>query len=237
MKSTPAFRGPSLVLLGSVHILIMVAGLVVVAVLRHGAPYVNPFADGETVRAFFASNPTAVRVGSFFLFASAIPLGLFTVTVVDRLRFVGVRATGTSIAHFGGYIAATSLVLSGLSGWVLSVPGVQASSSVVSALYFLSFLFGGAAFAVGFGLLTAGVAITGHFARLFPTWLTLLGLLIASAGELSSFSLLAYPANFLIPITRYLGFVWLLVVAFKLSRIPGREADHAVSESAKPIPI
>jgi hypothetical protein len=231
MKQSPRFRGPSLMLLGIVHILLFAANLVSVAALRHGPPYVNPFATGDVVRAFFLQNPLAVRVGSFFLFASAVPLGLFAVTMVSRLRFLGVRAAGTNIALFGGWTAANALILSGLLGWVLSVPDVAASVPVVRAIYFLSFLFGGAAYAVGFGLLAAGVSVTSYFYRTLPRWLVGFGMLVAIAGEFSSLSLLTYPANFFIPITRYLGFIWLLLAAAKLSRGKGGSAQVSEAEA------
>jgi hypothetical protein len=218
MKPYPQFRGPSLVLLGTIHILLVAAGLVAAATLRHGAPYVNPYAAAEAVRAFFEQNPSAVRVSSFFLFASAVPLGIFAVTMVSRLRSLGVQAAGTNIALLGGLTATNALILSGLFGWVLSLPDVVASVPVVRAIFFLSFLFGGAAYAVGFGLLAAGVCVTSHFYRLLPRWLIALGMLVAVAGEFSSLSLLVYPANFLIPITRYLGFIWMLLAAVKLTK-------------------
>jgi hypothetical protein len=223
MKQPPRFRGPSLILLGIVHILLFAAGIAAAVALRHGTLYVNPFAGGESVRAFFAQNPTAVRVSNFFLFASAIPLGLFAVTMVSRLRFMGVRAAGTNIALFGGLTAANALILSGLSGWVLSVPDVVASVSVVRAINFLSFLFGGVTYAVGFGLLVAGVSVTSYFYRLLPRWLVALGMLVAVAGEFSTLSLITYPANFLIPITRYLGLIWLMAAAVKLTKQRGSE--------------
>ncbi len=217
MKPYPRFRGPSLILLGIVHILLFAAGLVAAAALRHGTPYVNPFVAAEVVRDFFQQNLTAVRVSSFFLFASAVPLGIFAVTMVSRLRFMGVRAAGTNIALFGGLTAANALIFSGLFGWVLSVPDVAASVTAVRAIYFLSFLFGGATYAVGFGLLAAGVSITSHFSRLLPRWLVAVGMLVALTGEFSALSLIAYPANFFIPITRYVGFIWLLLAAAKLT--------------------
>jgi hypothetical protein len=219
MKSSSRFRGPSLILLGTIHILLFGVGLVAAAVLRHGgAPYVNPYAAAEVVRAFFAQNPAAIRVSSFFLFASAVPLGLFAVTMVSRLRFMGVRAAGTNIALFGGLTAANALILSGLSGWVLSLPDVVASASLAKAVFFFSFLFGGTAFAVGFGLFAAGVSVTGYFYRLLPRWLFVFGMVVAVAGEFSSLSLVTYPANFLIPITRYLGLIWLMLAAVKLTK-------------------
>jgi hypothetical protein len=44
------------------------------------------------------------------------------------------------------------------------------------------------------------------------------GMFIAITGELSSFSLVAFPANFFIPITRYLGLIWMVAVAIALTR-------------------
>src|SRR5277367_348394 len=163
MKRTDRFHGPSLLWLALVHILLFMANMVATAALRHGALYVNPYADGETIRAFFAQNPTAVKVSSFLIFGSAVPLGIFAATIVSRLRYLRVRAAGTNIALFGGFAAAGALVLCAFFSWALSSPGVTASAPVVQALCQLSFLSGGAGFAVAFGLLVAGVSVTGYF--------------------------------------------------------------------------
>ena len=218
MKANPRFRGPSLILLATVHILVFVAGLVAAATLRHGAPYVTPFAPAEGMRLFFAQSPTAVRVSNFFLFASAVPFGIFAVTIVSRLRFMGVRAAGTNITLLGGLIATIALMLSGITGWVLSVTEVSASAQLVKAIFFLCFLLGGTVYSVGFGLLAAGVSVTSYFMRLLPRWMVVLGILLAITGELSSFSLIAYPANFFIPVTRYLGLIWMVSVAVALTK-------------------
>jgi hypothetical protein len=220
MKSNARFRGPSLILLAVVHILIFAAGLVAAGVLRHGASYVTPFAPAEAVRSFFALSPAAVRVSNFFLFASAVPFGIFAVTAVSRLRFMGVRAAGTNIALLGGLIATIALILSGVVGWELSLPEILASAPLVKAINFLNFLLGGVVFAVGFGLLAAGVSVTSYFMRLLPRWLVVFGMLLAATGELASLSLIAYPANFFIPITRYLGLIWMVSVAVALTRGP-----------------
>jgi hypothetical protein len=233
MKRTDGFRGPSLILLAIVHILLFVANLVAAAVLRHGgAPYVNPYATGEAISRFFAQNPRAVQVGSFLIFGSAVPLGIFAATAVSRLRFLRVRAAGTNIALLGGFAAAGALALSGLFGWVLSLPEVYTSASLAKGLYFLCFLFGGASFAVAFGLMAAGISITGYFSRLLPGWLAGFGVLIALAGELSSLSLVTYSASYLIPITRYLGLIWLLMTAVKLSTSRRPQQATLVTEKA-----
>jgi hypothetical protein len=230
-KPNSTFRGPSLVLLAIVHILIFVANLVAAAALRHGAPYVNPFASGDVIQAFFLQQPAATRMGNFLLFGSAIPLGLFAVTAVSRLRYLGVRATGTNIALFGGLTAAIAVIFSGLFGWVLSLPDVLDSISTVKAVYYMSFLTGGVTYAAAFGLFAAGISITGYFSRHLPLWLAVVGMVVAFAGELSWFSLVAFPANFFIPITRYLGFLWMLLVAVQLTRNHRDLADRSPAEA------
>ena len=220
--NTPSrpFAGPPLLPVAIVHILLFAANLVAGVLLKHGPAFVNPYGDAEASRRFFAENPLALRVSAFFIFGSSVPLGIYTATVVSRLRFLGVRAAGTYIALFGGFMAAGLIMLTGLCTWTLSVPEVSASLPLSRALHFLSFQFGGVAFAVTFGLLAAGVSVTAFFSNLLPRWLTGFGLLIALAGELSALSLIAYPATIAIPITRFGGFIWLIAVAASLQKKP-----------------
>jgi len=220
MKPTSPIRfaGPSLLPLAIVHILLFVANIASAVLLRHGPSFVTPFGDAEAARASFAASPFAVKMSAFFFFGSAVPLAIYTATVVTRLRYLGVRAAGTNIALFGGFAASGAIAISGLCTWVLSVPEVSASLVATRVLYFISFLFGGAGFAVAFGLLAAGVSVTTHFARLLPGWLVVLGMLAAVAGELSFLSLIAYPANLGIPITRFVGFAWLILVGSRLPK-------------------
>jgi hypothetical protein len=232
MKSISQFRGPPLLLLVTVHFLIFAGGLVAASMLRHGAHYVTPFGPAEQLRAFLALSPTAVRVSNFFLFASAIPFGIFAVTTMSRLRFMGVRAAGTNIALLGGLIATIALLLSGSVGWILSVPEVLASAPIVKAVNFFNFLLGGVVFAVGFGLLAAGVSVTCYFMRLLPRWLVAFGLFMALTGELASLSLVSYLANFFIPVTRYLGFIWMFSVAVALTRNGDGAQTASMSDAA-----
>ncbi len=213
MEHSRRFAGPPLLPLAVIHVLLFAASVIAGAILRHGPGFTNPYGPIEDARRFFAANPQALRWSAFFFFGSAVPLGIYTATIVSRLRFLGVRATGTYIALFGGFAAALALAVSALCSWVLSVPEVNSSVATLRLMQFLSFLAGGVAFAVGFGLLAAGVSVTSFFARLLPRWLVWFGLLIALAGELSSISLVAYPMTFALPVTRFGGFIWLIAVA------------------------
>jgi hypothetical protein len=94
--------GPPLLLLALVHLLLFAASIIAGTLLRHGAVYINPYSSSQAVQDFFSNSPQAIRLSTFFLFGSAVPLGLLTATVVSRLRFLSVRAAGTYIALFGG---------------------------------------------------------------------------------------------------------------------------------------
>jgi hypothetical protein len=155
-------------------------------------------------------------------------------------RFAGPPLLPLALVHvlmFAASLAAASVALavSALCSWVLSVPEVNSSVPTLRLMHFLSFLAGGVAFAVGFGLLTAGVSVTSFFARLLPRWLIWFGLLIALAGELSSISLVAYPITFTLPLTRFGGFLWLIAVAAILPKTvdaPTEKTTHGSDHEA-----
>jgi hypothetical protein len=67
--------------------------------------------------------------------------------------------------------------------------------------------------------LFAGISVTAGYMRLLPRWLVAFGLLLAVIGELSCLSLVVPGALFLIPLTRFPGFVWLIAAGFHLPRL------------------
>jgi hypothetical protein len=238
-EQSRSHAGPSLVALAIVYTLLIVASIISGALLKHGAPVVNPYSPAEEARRFFADNPESIRVSMFFLFGSSVPLGIYAATVISRLRFLGVRAAGSYIALFGGFAASVALAASSVCGWVLSIPEVSASLVATRVLHFMTLLFGGLCFAVAFGLLAAGVSVTTYVFRVLPRWLVWFGILVAAAGELASFSLLTLPASVLIPVVRFTGFVWLIAVGLALpksappseSSIPRTSADRAAPQA------
>ncbi|HEX8942962.1 MAG TPA: hypothetical protein VF785_07495 [Gemmatimonadaceae bacterium] len=216
---------PSLLSLGATHTLLVVAAVVALVFLRHDAALsdmsaLNPFGPPEIARRFFSTDPEASRVAGFFCFASAMPLAIYGATIVARLQFLGARHDGAYMAFAGGIAASGGLAAAGLFLWMLSVPEAATSIPITHALHLLVFLCGGPAFAVGLGLLAAGVSVSGHFARLLPTWVVWLGFLIATTGVLSMFGLLSLPMTVAIPITRVGGFGWLLAVGTTIRKQP-----------------
>lgn len=74
---------------------------------------------------------------------------------------------------------------------------------------------------VPFGLLVAGLAVTGGLSRKLPRWVMGSGLFVAIVAELSSLSVAFAPAMYLLPIARFTGLIWLIVVGALLPSTRG----------------
>jgi hypothetical protein len=215
-------KGPNLGALAIVFTVLFNTGLYFVTSLN-GKPYFpGPWEPANVIVTYFQARPGAVLLCSFFHFGSAIVLGIFTATVVSQLRFLGVRAAGAYIALFGGLATSFSIMASATTLWTMAYPGVAQDGAVLRALYYLQFGFGGVGFSVPLGLLMAGVCVTSAFMKLLPKWLVIFGLVLAVAGELSWFNMVLHKALFLIPLTRFPGFIWMIATGFLLPKTMGR---------------
>lgn len=208
--------GPPLGILAIVFTGVFCAGLFPVTMFG-GMPYFpGPWAPTQSIVSFFQLRATAALLCSFLQFGSAIPLGIFTATAVSRLRFLGVRAAAAHIALFGGFGAAFAIASSSMVLWTMTHPGIAQDATLTQALYFLCYGLGGPGYSVPLGLLMAGVSIPALFYRLVPRWISILGLVLAVCGALSWLNLEFPWALFLIPLTRFPGFVWMIAMGFAL---------------------
>ena len=206
---------------------LFITGLSFVITFSEGAPhYPGPSEAADTIANYFRNHPHDVLMCAFFQFGAAIPLGLFTATVTSRLTFLGTKAAGANIALFGGFMTAFNLVVSSLILWVMSYPGIAQDGTVNRALYYMVFAIGGIGYSVPLGLLIAGISVTAFFRKLLPKWLTMFGLLLAVMGELSWLSLIFPKLLPLIPLTRFPGFVWLIMAGFKLPKTISLRYDN-----------
>lgn len=211
-------RGPSLGALSVVYTILFLASLVITAIMTRGGHFPSPFIAPDLAQGFFARNGDAVRVAAFLQFGAAVPLGIFTATVVSRLQFLGANFAGVFITLFGGFAASLFSAISAILQWVLGQPGVASQAAAITVLHWLSFATGGVGYVVPFGLLLAGVSVTAWFTRMLPRWLVWLGLVVAAIAELSSLSLILAPAVYLLPFARFLGFIWIIATGFLLPR-------------------
>lgn len=206
--------GPSLGVLASVSLGLLLAGLATSAAL--GGTFPSPYADPAVIAAHFATAPAAVLAGGVLLFGSSVPLAIYAATASARLRQLGVTAPGATIALGGGLLASAALAASGLLQWTLSRPAVREGGPLVRALADLTYLSGGPAHVVFLGLLLAGIAVPGLILGLLPRPVAVAGLVIAAVAELS-FLALVFPAlGLLLPLARFPGLVWLVVAGFLL---------------------
>lgn len=208
--------GPNPGVLAIVSLGLTVGGLVSSAILTGGQTFVSPFAPAGQVAAYFHENPDAVRLASMFQFGSAVPLGIFAATVYARQLRLGVRVPGPGIGFFGGMTASGFLMLSAMLGWVLSRPEITTDVTLSHALLFLAFIAGGVGYVVGMGLLVAGIGVPALILHFIPRWLAWAGLGIAAVSELSFLSMAVEPLQFLLPIGRFGGLLWLIAVGFLL---------------------
>src|SRR6266702_2129890 len=152
--------------LAIVYTLLFNAGLYQVVSFTGGAHFPGPWESAEAITTYFQAYPKTVLICAFFQFGAAIPLGIFTATMVSRLRFLGVRAAGAYIALFGGLMTAFDMAASAHVLWVMAYPGIAQDAAVLRALYYLGFSFGGAGFSVPMGLQMAGVCVPAAFMKL-----------------------------------------------------------------------
>ena len=223
VTTTLRHAGPHLGMLAIIYTVLFNAGLCAVSAfgIPFGvkAPYwPGPWEPASLIVTYFQTHPTAVLICVFLQFGALIPLGLFTASVVSRLRFLGVKAAGVYIALFGGLMTVFNGAAAGFTVWAMIHPGVTQDAAVTTALYYLSYAFGGPGFSVPMGLLMAGVSIPAAFLKLLPKWIVGFGLLLAIAGELSWFNLVLPQALFLIPLVRFPGFIWLIAAGFALPK-------------------
>lgn len=232
MQTTRASRnhaGPPPGIMAIIHTLLFTAGLYFIGAFRmpeHLAasptavrPYFpGPWESAYTIVTYFQTHPHQVLWCAFLQCGAAIPLGICIATMVSRLKFLGVRSAGATIALVGGLVTVVNMALSSLILWVMSYPGVAQDAGVLRALYYLAFSIGGVGFSVPMCLLVLGVSIPASEMKLLPKWLVIFGYALGSVGLLSSLSLVIPQALFLIPLTRFPGFIWLICAGFLLPR-------------------
>lgn len=239
-KSTaPRHAGPHPGLLAIVHTVLFIAGLC--AVSGFGIPFgakppffPGPWEPASTVVGYFQTHATAVRICFFLQFGSLIPLGLYTATVVSRLRFLGISAAGPYIALFGGFMTVFDSAAAAFAGWAMVHPGVPPDASLTTALYYLCYALGGPGFSVPMGLLIAGITVPAAFLKLLPKWMVAIGLALALAGELSWLNLMFPQVLFLVPLVRFPGFLWLIAAGFLL---PNQRKNSTAGDQFGRMPV
>jgi hypothetical protein len=112
--------GPHLGLVAAIFTVLKLASIFVVSIFVTNPSFLAPSTAANAIVAYFQAHPSQALACAFLQFGSAIPLGIFTASVVSRLRFLGARAAGVEIALFGGLMVALDSPASAFVLWVLT---------------------------------------------------------------------------------------------------------------------
>jgi hypothetical protein len=205
------YSGPNLLLLTVIYLALLIAGG-----SRLSAAVAMPHDSVEKAVAYIGKYGWTIQLGSFFELVSAIPLGIFIATTISRLRFLGIRNAGESIGFLGGIGAMTMLVLSALTNWSLTRPGIPEAAGAAAALRAVSFAAAGPGFVVLLGFFVAGVSLAAGHHKTLPRWLVWLGIVVGLASELAAFTVLNFKAGYFIPAGRFVSIVWMIGVSLTL---------------------
>lgn len=210
---TRRYVGPPLLVPALVYVALFVASLILGGAV--GA-FSTPSTATVDVVGNMIDHAGAIEFVSVIQLGSAIALGVFTAAATSAVVARGIDVTGLQIARFGGYGAALLLVLSAVSGWcTVELAQIGADQSAKAASLF-AFATGGPAHVVLFGLLLAGISVPTLIGRLVPRWISIVGLVLAAAAAVSSLSLAVDALQFLLPIVRFPGMIWIVAVAATL---------------------
>lgn len=223
------FRALSGVLFAAFFIVSLVLGGVLAS-----APLPMPDAPAAEVVRYYNDSRTAVIVGGILQALSAVSLFVFAACVAAFVRRMAVEARALpGLTSGGGTLAAAFLLLSVLLSWVLALTAAGGELALVSTLRNLNFLAGGVAHVASLGLFVGACSVAVLRAKALPRWISWLGILAATLSLLSLASLVWFPATFLLPLGRLLGFVWSVAVSIILIRRSPRRLENGHDPDAR----
>ncbi|GHO45857.1 hypothetical protein [Ktedonospora formicarum] len=185
-------------------------------------------ATASAIASFFQQTPDLVRLYTIFQFGAGIAFGTFAIAVFSRLRLLGAHPAWLNIALFSGIMTGLDIATASHITWVMTWPGIAQNVPLTVALYYLQFTFGGPGFSVPVGLFAGSIAIAAMKMKLLPKWIIWPGIFIGIVGILSSLNLImpvTPPIPFLIPLTRFPNFVWIIAAGFALP-VPDSAANQ-----------
>lgn len=216
-------------------VLFFLASLIIGPLVGHGATP-SPFSSPDVIQHYFATNTTASQVNGFLQLGSGFMLLLFSGILLSRLQFLAPNAPGPTLASVGGIAAAILMMVNGAIQWVLGQPGMTDQPVLVRALQYLFFICGGPAHTAALGVLVLGMAATSWFLNRQPRWLVIAGIVIGTIAVLSVITMLAPAAAPLIPIGRFTGMLWIVVMSLLTPRDRGaRRLADTPAQAADPV--
>jgi hypothetical protein len=208
-------RGTLIVVFTVLHFVFFLSSILAIPILAPGARIPNPYGLDADSRAFFLQAATTIRFSDFLQLASALCLAVMSPLLGAALQSIR-KNTSAWLTVAGGLGAAAMLSISALASWAIASPGAVDMGTSFHTFKFLPFLFGGPAWAGFFAIFLAG--LSSGTVGLVPRWLGLLGYFLTCVAALATVVLVTIFASPCLPIARFLGFLWLIVVAVLMAR-------------------
>jgi hypothetical protein len=149
--SSISHKGPHPGMLALLYTILFSIGLYPVTALYKQPYWPGPWESASVIVSYFQNYGSRVLFCIVMHLGAFVCFGLFAVTIVSRLRFLGVKAAGTYIALLGGFLVLANVFAGTMVMWALLHPGVVDHPPTLLALYYLSFALGGPGFSVPMG--------------------------------------------------------------------------------------
>ncbi|SHN35996.1 hypothetical protein [Actinacidiphila paucisporea] len=200
------------------YVLLFVGGLTGSTALAR-TTYPSPFGGNADILDYFAHHRDAVLLQGVLQGVSAVGLLVLAAALADAAagRSTDDRAVHPRLIAAAGGLGAAFQLLSALLGWVAVRDTTQSSPALVRALHDLSFVTGGPGAVIGVGVMIGATALALRGA--LPGWIRPAGLVLCAVALASLLCLATQSAAFLLPVGRFLGMAWLLVVTLLLGRV------------------
>jgi hypothetical protein len=211
---TNQIAGSTAIAFAVLHAGFFIASLVVIPILAPGVRIPNPFGSDEAGLTFLLNNTEAIRVSSCLQLVPAVCLAALGTMMTSRQKLHKSASAPLGVGLVGSVGAAVMLASAALCSWALASPGAIDPGSAFRTLQFLPFLMGGPGWAGFFALFLAGVVGSG--VSVLPKWAVWTGCLLSVISALAMFVMLTITVSVCLPISRFLGFVWLILVAIQL---------------------
>jgi hypothetical protein len=204
------FRQP--ILYGVAYVALFFIALAMTGVLG-GAGYPTPLSSNDAVHHFFQANLARQAAIGFMQLLAAVALLVFCLLSISQLRQKVRDSYLTNLALSAGSLATAFLLLAALCSWLLSQPVTVNDIPTLRLVQNLSFLSGGFAHVVTFGLFVGAVSLNGWRSDMLPKWLGYFGLMVSGISLLSLLGMVNFWATLLLPVSRFSGFIWIVAVS------------------------
>jgi len=198
------------------HAAFFIASLMIIPILAPSARIPNPFGPDEPSRRFFLENSSLIRLSDWLQLVSALCLVVLGCVWRRSYRESDKAQRATRFAVIGSAGSAVFLSLAAITSWALASPEAVDPGSAFRTLQFLPFLFGGPAWAAFFAMFMLGV--TQASSGLLSKWMLWSGYGLTTTSVIATLVLITLAAAPFLPLTRFLGFVWLIAATILLNR-------------------